>query len=104
MLKVSKATKVEAATDLPQGKPTLAAERTKVWIVDDSPLQAEICRRALAPDHEVVVYSNGGAMLEALHSGHAPDVLVLDWYMPTMSGLETWTTFGLNSARFPASP
>jgi signal transduction histidine kinase len=103
MLRASDVTKVAAGTGLPQGKPTLASERTTVWIVDDSPLQAEICRRALAPDHEVVVYTNGGTMLEALHSGDIPDVLVLDWYMPSISGLEIcrFVRGGANDTELP---
>lgn len=103
MVRASDAPKVAAETGLPQREPALASERTKVWIVDDSPLQAEICRRALAPDHEVVIYTNGGAMLEALHSGNAPDVLVLDWYMPSMSGLEIcrFVRGGANGSELP---
>jgi sigma-B regulation protein RsbU (phosphoserine phosphatase) len=59
-----------------------------VWAVDDSPTEIEAIRRSLASQCRVEVYSNGEAMLEALHQKRAPDVLVLDWEMPGMSGLE----------------
>jgi signal transduction histidine kinase len=60
----------------------------RVWVIDDSPLQGEISRKALCPYYEVVVYSSGAAMLEALAASTAPDILVLDWHMPDMSGVE----------------
>ena len=59
----------------------------KIWIVDDSDLQGEICRRALADVHDVTVFADGANMLEALGSA-PPDVLVLDWHMPNLSGLD----------------
>jgi signal transduction histidine kinase len=103
MSRVRNDTKAAVRPGLPEDKPTPASGRTKVWIVDDSPLQAEMCRRALALDHEVVVYNNGGTMLEALHSGDAPDVLVIDWFMPSMSGLEIcrFVRAGANGSELP---
>jgi PAS domain S-box-containing protein len=59
-----------------------------VWIVDDSPLDAERARRVLAPSYEVTVFQDGSAALECLASHPAPDVLVLDWVMPGVSGVE----------------
>lgn len=63
-------------------------ERTRIWLVDDSPLEREMARRLLAEQHEVEVFSDGPPVLERLASGERPDVLVLDWHMPQMSGLE----------------
>ncbi|HEX4341600.1 MAG TPA: HAMP domain-containing sensor histidine kinase [Polyangiaceae bacterium] len=62
--------------------------RVRVWIVDDSALQAEICRAALADVYDVEVFLDGALMLEKLASTVAPDLLILDWRMPTLSGLE----------------
>ncbi|MEP7049116.1 MAG: response regulator [Pseudomonadota bacterium] len=59
-----------------------------VWLVDDSPLEREMARRLLAEEYRVEVFLDGPAMLEQLASGARPDVLVLDWHMPQMSGLE----------------
>lgn len=59
-----------------------------VWIVDDSSLDAERARRVLAPRYEVDVFRDGSAALECLASRAAPDVLVLDWVMPGVSGVE----------------
>jgi signal transduction histidine kinase len=59
-----------------------------IWLVDDSPLQAEVMRRDLARRHSVSVFHRADAMLERLSLGERPDLLVLDWQMPEMSGLE----------------
>jgi signal transduction histidine kinase len=64
------------------------AERGLVWIVDDSPLETEFAKRVLAEQHEVRTFGDGPTVLEQLASGDKPDVLVLDWHMPEMSGLE----------------
>jgi signal transduction histidine kinase len=61
--------------------------RRIVWIVDDSTLDAERARTILAADYTVEVFYDGSAMLERF-SDAAPDVLVLDWVMPGLSGLE----------------
>ena len=59
-----------------------------VWIVDDSQLDGERARRCLASQHSVELFSDGSVMLEQLSAGRTPDVLVLDWVMPGLSGLE----------------
>jgi signal transduction histidine kinase len=59
-----------------------------LWLVDDSALQAELARRALADAYDVKVFSAGATMLEALGGGGAPDLLIVDWHMPELSGLD----------------
>ncbi|HVY40342.1 MAG TPA: hybrid sensor histidine kinase/response regulator [Polyangia bacterium] len=62
--------------------------RSRVWIVDDSALDAERGRRVLEISYDVQVLSDGSALLERLAAEAAPDVLVLDWVMPGVSGIE----------------
>jgi PAS domain S-box-containing protein len=60
-----------------------------VWIVDDSSLDAERAQRSLGNDYELEVFEDGALALERLASGSAlPDVLVLDWVMPGLSGID----------------
>ena len=61
-----------------------------VWLVDDSDLEREIAKRALSKHHEVVEFQNGDKVLERLRQGQerGPDVLVLDYHLPTMTGIE----------------
>jgi two-component system phosphate regulon sensor histidine kinase PhoR len=62
--------------------------RRTVWIVDDSPLDTQRARAVLDRDYAVQTFSDGSAMLEHLASHPPPDVLVLDWVMPGVSGIE----------------
>src|SRR3569832_1551087 len=59
-----------------------------VWVVDDSPLVADRARRVLDGRYTVKVFLDGSAMLEQLATHRAPAVLVLDWVMPGVSGIE----------------
>jgi len=67
--------------------PTARARRI-VWVVDDSPLDAERARSALRQECEVEVFHDGSAALERLAAGAVPDVMVLDWLMPGVTGIE----------------
>lgn len=71
----------------PAGPHAVAGKRC-VWIVDDSDLEGEVARQALAGEFNVDLFRDGGAMLEELSTGRSPDALVLDWQMPGMSGIE----------------
>ena len=62
--------------------------RRRVWVVDDSPLDAERARRSLETEYDVRILRDGSVVLEELAQGEAPDVLVLDWLMPGVSGIE----------------
>ena len=59
-----------------------------MWIVDDSILDAERARRVLADSYRVTVFHDAAAALEQLARGGGPDIMVLDWVMPGISGLE----------------
>jgi signal transduction histidine kinase len=62
--------------------------RPRVWIVDDSPLDARQAQRALHDGCSVEVFEDGSTVLEQLSSRGPPDLLVLDWVMPGISGIE----------------
>lgn len=57
-------------------------------MVDDSPLDAERARSVLRQECEVEVFGDGSAALERLAAGSVPDVMVLDWVMPGVTGIE----------------
>ncbi len=62
--------------------------RPTAWVVDDSPLDGTRAASALRNDYDVLVFSDGSAALEHLASHPAPDVMVLDWVMPGISGID----------------
>lgn len=65
-----------------------AAPRTRIWIVDDSKLEIERATHVLAVDYELESFSEGALMLERLGAEQLPSVVLLDWQMPGLSGVE----------------
>ncbi|HEY0096506.1 MAG TPA: PAS domain S-box protein, partial [Archangium sp.] len=58
-------------------------------MVDDSPLEAKRAAGVLSAAYRVDVFPDAGGMLERLSRGAAaPHLLVLDWQLPGISGLE----------------
>jgi PAS domain S-box-containing protein len=64
------------------------AARGRVWIVDDSPLQTERAKQLLSAHYALEVFLEGGSVLERVSEGDLPDLILLDWQMPGVSGLE----------------
>jgi two-component system chemotaxis response regulator CheY len=57
-------------------------------VVDDSVVVRKVARRILEAHGFAVEEANNGAVaLEACHR-HLPDVVLLDWNMPVMNGIE----------------
>jgi signal transduction histidine kinase len=73
--------KVSAANDF-------AVRPPLVWIVDDSPLEAELVRRSLLPVFIAEIFTDAAAMLEHASRATTPDAIILDWEMPGISGIE----------------
>ena len=79
----------EYPAGLPKGQTTAAGERLiRVLVVDDEPLIVQMLTIALTYEgFEVSVARDG---LEAIHKASItkPDLLILDWMMPNMDGIE----------------
>lgn len=58
-----------------------------VWIVDDSPTERAVAVASVGSEHEVVAFASAAEALEALTAAR-PDLLVLDWHMPDLSGID----------------
>jgi signal transduction histidine kinase/CheY-like chemotaxis protein len=63
-------------------------DRGRVWVLEDSALEAEMVRRALAVHHDVEMFIDGSVVLERAAATVVPDVVVLDWQLPGISGVE----------------
>ena len=68
--------------------PTVPIERGRVWVLEDSALEAEMVRRALSAHHDVEMFTDGSVVLERAAATVVPDVVVLDWQLPGISGVE----------------
>jgi PAS domain S-box-containing protein len=60
----------------------------RVWVVDDSPLQTERATQLLSPHYLLDVFLDGSSLLERLSEAELPDLILLDWQMPGVSGLD----------------
>jgi two-component system, sensor histidine kinase and response regulator len=78
-------------------------KRPQIWVVDDSPLQGALIHDALTADNDVTVFDAGAAALETLALGQVPQLLVLDWHMPDMSGADVcrFVRKSLDAAQLP---
>src|SRR4051812_31716303 len=64
-------------------------QRPLVWITDDSPIERAFTQRSLGSDYTFETFEDGSLVIERLAAGgRQPDVLLLDWVMPAVSGDE----------------
>lgn len=80
-----------AATVTPEGRPSgrsYPGRMARLVIVEDDPRQAALVRLyAEADGHDVTVVGDGRDALETVRRDR-PDVLVLDWMLPRVDGLD----------------
>jgi len=71
-------------TSVPVNTPSM-----KVLLAEDSPAAQKILLNALDSEgYEAECYANGAEAFEAILRPGSPDLIILDWTMPGMSGLE----------------
>lgn len=61
----------------------------RIWVVDDSLAEAQRTQALLERFYDVEILSEGAALIERLASEPAPDLILLDWQMPGVSGIDT---------------
>jgi PAS domain S-box-containing protein len=61
--------------------------RATAWVLEDSAQQAQAIQAALSPLLDARLFQDSAQFLEALASSQ-PNVLILDWHLPQISGLE----------------
>lgn len=63
--------------------------RARILVAEDDPAAAAVLETLLRlSDYDVQVARDGQTALDALENGSAPDLLLLDWMLPGVSGLE----------------
>ncbi|MCS6771701.1 MAG: response regulator [Kiritimatiellae bacterium] len=73
-----------------------------IWVADDDPAVRELCRRILeAERHTVESCESGECIRKKLAAGAAPDLLIYDFSMPDLDGVEFCTWLRQNQYRTP---
>ena len=70
----------------------------KVWIADDSRLERQQTAAVLEEHYQVATFTDGTEVVERLGAGQSPDVLIVDWHMTAMHGLDVITFARAQSA------
>lgn len=80
----------DLASSTPAARPaaTPARRRGRVLVIDDEPMIAQVVRRALARDHEVLTLDRADLAVARITSGERFDVIVCDLLMPELSGMD----------------
>ncbi len=77
-------------TDAQRAVDTGSARRGRLWLADDSASELALIRGLLAEAYDLETFPDGASLLERLARPDVltPDLLLLDWHMPGISGLE----------------
>ena len=67
---------------------TEAASKLCVLVVDDSPVYRKLVEHALDDHPYSPLFAKNGREALDLYSQHAPSIVITDWMMPDLSGLE----------------
>jgi two-component system, cell cycle response regulator len=65
-----------------------SAPEFKVLVADDSPVYRKLVERALSEEQYPVLFAKSGQEAIALFSQHQPSLVITDWMMPDISGIE----------------
>jgi two-component system cell cycle response regulator len=63
-------------------------QQFKVLVADDSPLYRKLVEQALSHECYSVLFANDGRRAVDLFSEHHPPLVITDWMMPDISGIE----------------
>ena len=66
----------------------MAAQKPRVLVVEDEPAQREVLAYNLEAEGFVVSRAENGEEALLLVAEDMPDIIVLDWMMPNLSGIE----------------
>ncbi len=73
----------------------------KILVVDDDKLLADMIADSLGADHHTVECCNSGSDAQQLLNTYHYDIIVLDWGLPGVSGVELCRQFRFNGGTTP---
>jgi two-component system, cell cycle response regulator len=65
-----------------------SVEQIKILVADDSPVYRKLVEQTLQPDQYSILFANGGRNALELFNRHRPALVIADWNMPDLSGIE----------------
>ena len=66
----------------------IPSQEFKVLVADDSPIYRKLVERALSQEQYTVLFAKNGREAIDLFSKHQPALVVTDWMMPDITGIE----------------
>lgn len=76
----------------------MCEQRATILLVEDTPDLAQIIRRELEAAGYAVLHAADGLIALQMHADHHPDLVVLDWMLPKLDGLEVLRRLRQSSA------
>jgi diguanylate cyclase (GGDEF)-like protein len=65
-----------------------AAQDFKVLVADDSRVSRRLVEHSLSDKHYTLLFASSGREAVALFTEHQPSIVITDWMMPDLSGIE----------------
>lgn len=69
-------------------------QRGRVLVVDDDVLLGKMLKRALDPEHDVLVVASGREALDLIASGERFDLILCDLMLPGVTGIDVYEGIG----------
>jgi DNA-binding response OmpR family regulator len=74
------------------------ANSVKIIVTEDSAVYRKSVENALAEAHYELHWAKNGAEATELFLQHRPPVVITDWEMPDLSGIELWPEFASSNS------
>ena len=71
-----------------KGPPQPSSQELKILVADDSAIYRKLVEHTLSDDHHTVIFAKNGREALQLYAEHRPALVITDWTMPDISGLE----------------
>jgi two-component system cell cycle response regulator len=65
-----------------------SSREAKILVADDSPVYRKLVEQSLSQEHYTVLLAKNGRQAMDLFAEHQPELVITDWSMPDISGIE----------------
>jgi two-component system cell cycle response regulator len=78
----------------------LSSPELKILVADDSPVYRKLVEQSLSQEHYTVLLAKNGRQALDLFAEHQPDLVITDWTMPDISGIDLCQRIHRDSQQF----